>query len=209
MTNANYLLNARRLPLAGLAALILAGCAAATDVPTGMGHPADSSAAAGKMPHGDMNQPMESRSMEGMDGHDMSSMDRGAPAMDGDHEHDHEARVDIDRVVELAAIDTDFEPKSIRVRAGETIRFVVTNDGAVDHEFVIGDGAAQAAHAEQMAAAGTTMGHGHVMANAMSLKPGETKEIVWTFEAGQDLEFACHIPGHYEAGMWGKIEIDS
>ena len=110
-------------------------------------------------------------------------------------------------MIEVTAVDVDFEPKSIIVKAGETIRFVVTNQGSIDHEFVVGDGAAQIAHAEEMAAMGGAMDHSHT--DAIILKPGETREVVHTFWAGQNLQFACHIPGHYEAGMWGTIKIDS
>ena len=121
--------------------------------------------------------------------------------------HDHAGAPGTERVIEVTAVDVDFEPKSIIVKAGETIRFVVTNQGSIDHEFVVGDGAAQIAHAEEMAAMGGAMDHSHT--DAIILKPGETREVVHTFGAGQNLQFACHIPGHYEAGMWGTIKIDS
>ncbi len=46
---------------------------------------------------------------------------------------------------------------------------------------------------------------------AVTLEPGETKAVVWKFDKkpASPLEFACHEPGHYEAGMkintaWGK-----
>jgi uncharacterized cupredoxin-like copper-binding protein len=160
----------------------------------------------GSMEHGSMDKGSMDQSMMG-DGHDHAhgmAPDQMASRPDG-MEHDHAATAEVDRVVEVTAMDIAFEPKSVSVRPGETIRFVVTNQGAADHEFVIGDASAQLAHAEQMAAMGSGMDHSHM--NAMLLKPGETKELVWTFEAGQDLQFACHVAGHYEAGMWGVIEI--
>jgi uncharacterized cupredoxin-like copper-binding protein len=156
----------------------------------------------GAMDHGAMDQgTMKHGAM------DQTAMDQMAGRHDGmDQNHGTAGMAsDVDRVVNVTAIDIAFEPNSISVRPGETVRFVVTNDGAVDHEFVIGDASAQVAHAEQMAAMGTGMDHSHM--NAMSLKPGETKELVWTFETGQDLQFACHVAGHYTAGMKGRIEI--
>jgi len=43
--------------------------------------------------------------------------------------------------------------------------------------------------------------------NSVLLEPGETKELVWTFPKEATLEFACNIPGHYQAGMVGHIDI--
>ena len=215
--------------LPGLILIALAGYDGAIDVPSGMNHPADPKAAAAKIPHdGPMQPGAKHRSMMSEDGHDISSMDMSS--MDhGDHDSgnqmadgemmpgdqiarlpegmdlDRPAETGVERVIEVTAVDVGFEPKSITVRAGEIIRFVVTNSGAVDHEFMLGDDATQVAHAEEMANLGSNMDHGHL--NALALKPGETKELVWTVEAGQQLQFACHVPGHYDAGMWGTIEI--
>ncbi|VAV92898.1 hypothetical protein MNBD_ALPHA06-1830, partial [hydrothermal vent metagenome] len=36
---------------------------------------------------------------------------------------------------------------------------------------------------------------------------GETRSLIWTFTKGADIEYACHLPGHYEAGMRGKLDI--
>jgi uncharacterized cupredoxin-like copper-binding protein len=37
--------------------------------------------------------------------------------------------------------------------------------------------------------------------------PGKTGEMTWTFNRAGDFEFACLIPGHYEAGMIGKVNV--
>jgi len=37
--------------------------------------------------------------------------------------------------------------------------------------------------------------------------PGKTGEIVWTFNRAGEFDFACLIPGHYDAGMVGKIKV--
>ena len=50
---------------------------------------------------------------------------------------------------------------------------------------------------------------GHDDPNSVLLNPGETKELVWRFEqAGLSLEFACNVPGHYQAGMVGEFQMD-
>jgi uncharacterized cupredoxin-like copper-binding protein len=39
------------------------------------------------------------------------------------------------------------------------------------------------------------------------LKPGETKELIWTFGNVAELEYACNVPGHYESGMHGELRV--
>lgn len=92
-----------------------------------------------------------------------------------------------------------------QVKRGETIRFVVTNKGAMEHEFSVGDTASQRAHAAMMKK-NPHMKHDNDP-TAVTLSPGETKEVVWKFNRtiqGQ-IEFACQMPGHYEAGMTSKV----
>ncbi len=131
------------------------------------------------------------------------------------------------RTVEVTMHDNYYEPESVTVQPGEILRFIVRNEGQLVHEFNIGTAAMHAAHQDEMqmmvehgvlkpdhvdhAAAQhmqATMGHGmHNEPNSMLLEPGKTGEITWTFPEGADLEFACNVPGHYEAGMQGEIEL--
>ena len=37
--------------------------------------------------------------------------------------------------------------------------------------------------------------------------PGKRGEMVWTFNRSGEFDFACLLPGHYEAGMVGKIRV--
>jgi len=39
------------------------------------------------------------------------------------------------------------------------------------------------------------------------VKPGATGEIVWQFTQAGEFQFACLIPGHFEAGMFGKVVV--
>ena len=110
-------------------------------------------------------------------------------------------------VREVSVTMTDelrFEPDALTVAAGETVRFVVHNAGASDHEFLIGDEAAQAAFAAEMAD-----GHddAHAAEAGIALGPGETGEFTYTFDEPGDLLIGCHEPGHYEGGMVGRITV--
>lgn len=110
------------------------------------------------------------------------------------------------RVIHIRALDTlRFDPSRIVVTRGETVEFVVTNAGKLAHEFVIGDAAEQAAHEKEMEAMPNMSMEDDV--NGISLPPGHTRTLVWTFTHGGTFEFACHIPGHFAAGMVGKIIV--
>lgn len=109
------------------------------------------------------------------------------------------------RTVNVVALDTmRFEPSNIRVQAGETIRFMVTNKGKLPHEFVIGTAMEQKQHEEMMQKMPNMK---HEDENAVSLAPGETKTLVWQFGQADDVQMGCHVPGHYPAGMVSKVSV--
>lgn len=116
---------------------------------------------------------------------------------------------DADRVIAVTTSDDlKFDPPEVTVAMGETIEFEVSNPGAVAHEFVIGDDAFQAKHEDKMA----DMSGGMLPADeayAISLEPGETKSIAWTFSSDGVVMYGCHVPGHYAAGMVGPITIEA
>jgi uncharacterized cupredoxin-like copper-binding protein len=82
-------------------------------------------------------------------------------------------------------------------RVGETVRFRITNAGAVPHEFYLGDAEAQEHHAEEMA----EMDMAHDEPNGVSVAPGATETLEYTFEQSGEMLAGCHEPGHYQAGM--------
>jgi uncharacterized cupredoxin-like copper-binding protein len=53
------------------------------------------------------------------------------------------------------------------------------------------------------------MGNGmkHDDPNSVLVEPGKTAELTWTFSKATNLEFACNVPGHYQAGMVGKLTV--
>ena len=95
------------------------------------------------------------------------------------------------------------EPADMVVAAGTPITFVITNSGVLDHEFYLGDEAAQMAHGEDMAGGG--MAHGEPM--GISVKPGETMEFVTTIMEPGQLLAGCHVNGHYEGGMKATVTV--
>jgi uncharacterized cupredoxin-like copper-binding protein len=109
------------------------------------------------------------------------------------------------RTIEVTMTDDlRFGPSSFTVSAGETVRFVVHNAGQAVHEFYIGDEEAQMHHAEEMSM-GAMM---HDDPDGVTVQPGETETLEYTFtEAGQ-LLVGCHEPGHYAGGMVGTIDVE-
>lgn len=96
------------------------------------------------------------------------------------------------------------EPAAMTVKAGQAVKFVVTNSGATDHEFYLGDAAAQDAHEKEMMSMAGMM---HDDANGIALKPGETKELTYTFPTAGAFLAGCHVNQHYAAGMKASITV--
>ncbi len=117
------------------------------------------------------------------------------------------------RTVQVVATDNAFSLKSLQVRDGETIRFVIRNEGFEPHEFLIGTAAEHAEHLKMMKAMLEQQRRGGRAAPPMQhdtgvmVHPGETATFVWTFTRTANLQFACDIPGHYEDGMYGAISF--
>lgn len=98
------------------------------------------------------------------------------------------------------------EPVEMSVAAGVPVTFVVTNTGAIAHEFYVGDEAAQGDHEQEMQAMG---GMQHDEDMGISVDPGQTKELTVMFPAAGSILAGCHVAGHYGAGMKAAIEIGS
>ena len=110
------------------------------------------------------------------------------------------------RTIELTTRDSmAFEPALIQVSAGEVVTFVVTNAGQVAHEFTLGDEAILREHAEAMAHMPPDMHHD--FPNSITVQPGRTERLRWRFGEAGTLEYACHEPGHYDAGMRGQLSV--
>lgn len=132
--------------------------------------------------------------------------------MSGMSPHEHESAAgrpgdpaEVDRTINISMYDTmRFDPARIDVKAGETVRLHVENDGRIRHELVLGSVQELKEHAGMMR---RMPGMKHAEANAVSLEPGVQGDIVWRFGAPATVEFACLEPGHMQAGMVGRVVV--
>jgi uncharacterized cupredoxin-like copper-binding protein len=112
---------------------------------------------------------------------------------------------EVDRTIEIRMTDQmRFTPDRLQVRQGETSRFVHRNDGKILHEFVIGTRAELDEHVAMMA---RFPGMQHDEPYMAHIAPGQSGEMIWTFNRAGEFDFACLIAGHYQAGMVGTIRV--
>ena len=129
----------------------------------------------------------------------------------GDHEPTPLLAQVVSRSIALRMDDQmRFTPSQIEVQAGETVRFVIHNAGQATHEMVLGSDEEIRLHAQAMQqGAGHEAGHSHGSGAAITVAPGQKGELVVRFAQAQKLQMACLIPGHYEAGMRGTVNVVS
>lgn len=112
------------------------------------------------------------------------------------------------RIVQVTMREGDgkmeFIPNKVEVRKGEQIKFVIRNNGALDHEFVLASTADNLKHAELMKKYPDME---HDDPNAKRVAPGKVDDIVWKFTKVGTFEFSCLIPGHRESGMIGTVIV--
>jgi uncharacterized cupredoxin-like copper-binding protein len=131
----------------------------------------------------------------------------------------------VSRVIVVKMHDNYYEPNKIKIKKGETVKFIVKNLGELVHEYNIATNEMHLKHQpemqkmvdqeiiladkinktkmKKMSKIDNTMSHSH--SNSLLLEPKKEGVIIWTFETEADLEVACNVPGHYEAGMIAKI----
>ena len=112
------------------------------------------------------------------------------------------------RVIELTMTEGSgtmgYSPNLVEVKQGEQIKFVITNAGELDHEFLLDSIEGNAKHKIEMEK-NPEMEHDDP--NSKRLPPKKSAEILWRFPKQGKFEFACLIPGHYEAGMKGTVVV--
>ncbi len=109
------------------------------------------------------------------------------------------------RTVVVDMTDTmRFNPSSVAIAQGETVRFVVKNSGQLKHEFVLGTEKELKEHYELMKKFPEME---HADPNMVTVAPGKTGEVVWQFTKAGKVDFACLQPGHYDAGMKGAVSV--
>ena len=133
--------------------------------------------------------------------------------------------LEVSRTIEIKMYDNYYEPKEIKIKKGETIKFIVHNYGELVHEFNIATKEMHIKHQpemmkmveneilladridkkkmKEMAKKDHSMGHSH--SNSVLLEPNQSAELIWKFSTDTNLEAACNVPGHYESGMVANI----
>ena len=99
-----------------------------------------------------------------------------------------------------------FSPADINIKQGETIRFVVKNSGKLSHEFALGTTKDLKDHYEVMK---KNPEMEHAEDNMVTVKPGQSGEVIWHFTKATKVDFACLHVGHFDAGMKGSIAVAS
>ncbi|WP_122081054.1 copper-resistant cuproprotein CopI [Vibrio coralliirubri] len=92
----------------------------------------------------------------------------------------------------------------VDIEPNDVVQFVVMNTGKIDHEFSIGSASEQLEHREMMKNMGN---HAHDSGSTVTVKPGKAKQLLWHFHGDNNVEFACNIPGHAEAGMMKSLTL--
>ena len=111
----------------------------------------------------------------------------------------------VSRTVDIDMSDKmRFTPAELTVKRGETVRFVAKNSGKQMHEMVLGSIKQLKAHAEMMK---KHPGMEHDEPYMAHVQPGSKAEIVWQFSKPGEFNFGCLLPGHFEAGMVGKVTV--
>ena len=134
---------------------------------------------------------------------------------------------DVTRVIKVVMYDNYYEPSSLQIKEGETVKFEVENAGMLVHEFNIANKMMHMKHQpemvkmaengillafsidkekmKKMAKMDKSMGHSH--SNSVLLEPKQKGDIIWKFDNAVNIEVACNVPGHYQAGMIAKVNI--
>ena len=135
---------------------------------------------------------------------------------------------DVSRTIKVKMYDNYYEPSTFYIKKDETIKFEVINAGELVHEFNIANAMMHIKHQpemermveneillgdkidkdkmQKMAAMDKSMGHSH--SNSVLLAPKEKGILIWKFENAVNIEVACNVPGHYQAGMIAAVNLD-
>ena len=117
---------------------------------------------------------------------------------------------DIRNVVIELDDSRSIEPANWEARQGEALRLIVVNTGQATHELAVGPARDIADHADSMIESGSGK-HDHsnaVAIKAVSVEPGKTATLLYTFDEPGEWAMACFEPGHYEGGMKGTVEVE-
>lgn len=97
-----------------------------------------------------------------------------------------------------------FTPAQVAVRKGEVVRFVVRNSGKLEHEFILGTLPELKEHAQMMQ---KHPGMEHDAPHMAHVPPGKSRSVTWQFTDSGEFYYGCLVPGHFEAGMLGRVVV--
>jgi uncharacterized cupredoxin-like copper-binding protein len=111
----------------------------------------------------------------------------------------------VKRVIRIDMSDTmRYFPAELKVKRGDTVRFVMNNKGQLPHVMVIGSmedlqkrAALAKKHAELL----------DLPSEGVQVAPGSSAPLVWQFTRAGEFYYGCLMPGHFEAGMIGTIIV--
>lgn len=98
-------------------------------------------------------------------------------------------------VVDVSLSEFEVEMDQTDFPVGVPVTFNIINDGAIEHELVL----------EPLDAIDEPLSEN---VEARTIPPGETVSFTYTFDEAETLQLACHIAGHYEAGMFKEISAN-
>ena len=128
-----------------------------------------------------------------------ASLLAGAPALAHDESNGAGRSIAIETSDRLR-----FTPAEVSVRKGEIVRFVVRNSGKLMHEFVLGTMEELKAHAQMMQKHPAME---HDAPHMAHVAPGRARSVTWRFTEGGEFYYGCLVPGHFEAGMVGRVVV--
>jgi len=112
------------------------------------------------------------------------------------------------REVVFEMSDNVYSPTTLSVAKGEKVKLTFNNKGAVEHEALIGDDAAQRSHAADMGSSDSMTGMRHDdSGDLITVAPGKSGSLTYTFDKAGSIVIGCHEPGHYEAGMKVAVTV--
>lgn len=139
--------------------------------------------------------------------------DEDADQAEGEADHHDDTELVADRTVEIVMTEWAYVPDDLTAKAGETVEFVVTNDGQIQHEFRLTTEHAAIEHIEggheghnEAEASQSGHEHGEVI---LVVDAGATDSITVKFDEHSDFDVvACLLPDHYEAGMHAPFSME-
>jgi uncharacterized cupredoxin-like copper-binding protein len=95
-------------------------------------------------------------------------------------------------------------PGSIPVKQGETLRLVAKNAGAAEQDLALGTASDLKAHAEMVQKFPQMQVS---QANRVTVRPGESRDLVWQFTRTGEFNLACGAPTRFDAAVAGKVVV--